>query len=96
MAREFINSKDNAVADLLRDQTTDGDSTDGYVDPRSQIVVSDDEPEDDEDGTTGPSGNGAGDFNSDKVIISFIFARLAPIICFVTTGLWTLVVIRSS
>ncbi|KAJ6607965.1 hypothetical protein B0H10DRAFT_2227285 [Mycena sp. CBHHK59/15] len=45
LSGEFVYSKGNSV-DLFEASSTDGgDSSDGYVDPRSQIVVSDDEPE---------------------------------------------------
>ncbi|KAJ6535886.1 hypothetical protein B0H10DRAFT_2449149 [Mycena sp. CBHHK59/15] len=45
LSGEFVYFKGNSV-DLFEASSTDGgDSSDGYVDPRSQIVVSDDEPE---------------------------------------------------
>ncbi|KAJ7669938.1 hypothetical protein DFH06DRAFT_1468676 [Mycena polygramma] len=54
LASEFVNSKDGSPADPF-DASTDGDSTDGY-DPRANVVVSDDEPEDDaEEDSGGPS-----------------------------------------
>jgi len=61
-ASQFVNLTDNAVTDLLGNHTSDGDSTDGYADPRSQIVVSDDDSENDENGMAGPSGSGSADF----------------------------------
>ena len=45
LSGEFVHSKGNSV-DLFEASSTDGgESSDGYVDPRSQIIVSDDEPE---------------------------------------------------
>ncbi|KAJ7767533.1 hypothetical protein DFH07DRAFT_769627 [Mycena maculata] len=60
LAREYADFKEDDGGDPF-DNTTDGESTDGYVDPRARIVVSDDEPvEDDEGPVAGPSSSGAG------------------------------------
>ncbi|KAJ6579315.1 hypothetical protein B0H10DRAFT_2443473 [Mycena sp. CBHHK59/15] len=54
LAAQFMNSKDSAP--LFDDNSTDAESADGYTDPRSNVVISDDEPEEDEDNSGGPSG----------------------------------------
>ncbi|KAJ7725535.1 hypothetical protein B0H16DRAFT_1471772 [Mycena metata] len=45
LASEYANTKSNSDDDLF-DQSSDGDDSEEYVDPRARIVISDDEPED--------------------------------------------------
>ncbi|KAJ7019056.1 hypothetical protein C8F04DRAFT_1276695 [Mycena alexandri] len=45
LATEYANTKPNSGDDLF-DQSTDGDDSEEYVDPRARIIISDDEPED--------------------------------------------------
>ncbi|KAJ6590295.1 hypothetical protein B0H10DRAFT_2092717 [Mycena sp. CBHHK59/15] len=52
LASVFQNPKGNAIPDIFEqsaDGTDGGDSSDGYLDPRSRVIVSDDEAEDDGD-----------------------------------------------
>ncbi|KAJ6474797.1 hypothetical protein C8R45DRAFT_1102947 [Mycena sanguinolenta] len=57
LGREFTNLTTSALDDPFETSTDGGDSTDDYVDPRSCIVVSDDE---DDNPPTGPSHNSSG------------------------------------
>ncbi|KAF7372523.1 hypothetical protein MVEN_00114200 [Mycena venus] len=54
LSGQFVNSRRNTI-DLFEASTDACESSDGYVDPRSVVVISDDEPEDD---IAGPSGAG--------------------------------------
>jgi hypothetical protein len=60
LGRDFVTSKGEAEDLFDPADSTDGDNStdgDGYVDPRARIVVSNDEPEDDEDDFAGSHGN---------------------------------------
>ncbi|KAJ6451975.1 hypothetical protein C8R45DRAFT_946003 [Mycena sanguinolenta] len=57
LGREFTNLTTSALDNPFETSTDGGDSTDDYVDPRSCIVVSDDE---DDNPPTGPSHNSSG------------------------------------
>ncbi|KAJ6548945.1 hypothetical protein B0H19DRAFT_1379178 [Mycena capillaripes] len=61
LARQYTTFRGDAVTDPFEDSTDGGESTDGYVDPRSQVVVSDDEVVGDGDNDGGPHGSGSDD-----------------------------------
>ncbi|KAJ6526364.1 hypothetical protein B0H19DRAFT_1197253, partial [Mycena capillaripes] len=61
LARQYTTFRGDAVTDPFDNSTDGGESTDGYVDPRSQVVVSDDEVEGDGANDGGPHSSGSDD-----------------------------------
>ena len=67
LASQFTDYQEETT-DLIAEHTTVADSSDGYVDPRSQIVISDDEG----DGAKGNEGVSSGSDADLVTVITFL------------------------